>query len=281
VSRPFFSEFKTANDLVQISHGEGLIGQQLEKERSRLEQQDGIAKHQTHCAERRGRSLPRWASPGWRGAAYDARQPIAILISASVLSFCGNLQAQTPEGPREQTAGSYIAACRTPAHVRNSKPEVFHGIVDQVVEFLKSNRIVLVSDPSRKMIQSEDVISRETLLNVTKDVGASHLLYLIVYRPTTQWAKITLQCFEVSGKLVWEESGGSGMGAVSGKKGVSRALEKLEKQLMPRMGQPGLPQAKDTARRLSGLPACSYLAGHSHPHVMLRASRKTQVRHQG
>jgi hypothetical protein len=210
-----------------------------------------------------------------------SRQSIVILISASVLSFCGNLQAQTPDGSPKQIDGSYIAAYRTPAHVRNSKPDVFHAIVDQVVEFLRSNRVVMVSDPSRNMIQSEDVISRETLLNVTKDVGASHLLYLIVDRPTTQWAKITLQCFDVSGKLIWEESAGSGMGGVSGKKGVSRALEKLEKQLMPRMGQPGLPQAKDAARRLSGLPACSYLAGHSYPHVMLRASRKTQVRHQG
>jgi len=281
VSRPFFSEFKRANDLVQISHGEGLIGQQLEKERSRLEQQDGIAKHRTHCAERRGRSLPRCASPDWRGAAYDARQSIAILISASVLSFCGNLYAQTPDGPRKQTDGSYIAAYRTPAHVRNSNPDVFHAIVDQVVEFLRSKRVVLISDPSRKMIQSEDVISRGTLLNVTRDVGASHLLYLIVDRPTTQWAKITLQCFDVSGKLIWEESAGSGMGGASGKKGVSRALEKLEKQLVPRMGQPGLPQAKDTALRMSDLLACSCLAGHLHSCPTLQAYREMQVRYQG
>jgi hypothetical protein len=169
-----------------------------------------------------------------------SRQSIVILISASVLSFCGDLHAQTPDGLPKQTDGSYIAAYRTPAHVRYSKPDVFHGIVDQLVEFLNSHRVVLVSDPARKMIQSEDVMSRETLLNVTKDVGASHLLYLIVDRPTTQWVKITLECFDVSGKLIWEESVGSGMGGVSGQKGVSRTLEKLEKQLMPRMGQPGL-----------------------------------------
>ena len=169
-----------------------------------------------------------------------SRQSIVVLISTSLLSFCGNPQAQTADGPPRQTDGSYVVAFRTPAHVRNSKPDVFHGIVDQLVEFLRSNRVVLVSDPSRKMIQSQDSISRETLLNVTKDVGASHLLYLIVDRPTTQWVKITLQCFDVSGKLIWEESAGSGMGGVSGKKRVSRTLEKLEKQLMPRMGQPGL-----------------------------------------
>lgn len=209
------------------------------------------------------------------------RQSIVILISASVLGFWGNLQAQTPDGPRKQSDGSYIAAYRTPAHVRTSKPDVFHGIVDQVVEFLRSNRVVLVSDPSRKMIQSEDVISRETLLNVTKDVGASHLLYLIVDRPTTQWAKITLQCFDVSGKLIWEESAGSGMGGVSGKNGVSRALEKLEKQLRLRFGQPGLAQAKVTALRMSDLLACSYLAGHLHSRPMLPAYREIQVRHQG
>lgn len=171
----------------------------------------------------------------------------STVLLACILSVSGVLQAQTPGSSPSQTEGSYIAAYRTPTHVGRSKPAVFHGVVDEVIEFLKSNRVALVSDSSRKMIRTANAISVDSLLNVTRDVGASHLLFLSVGRPATQRVKIHLQCFDLSGNLLWEEivKGGS----LSGKKAVRNALAKLKERLTGRLGQAGLPMLQETPPR--------------------------------
>jgi hypothetical protein len=148
--------------------------------------------------------------------------------------------AQAPDPARAQAQTAYIAAFRTPAHVTRSSPEVFHGAVDSLLDLFKSKNVILASDPARPMIQTEETMPRETLLNLAKDAGAAYLLVLTVDRPAVSWLKISIQCFSVSGASLWEEHASYG-GGLSGGKALADVLKKLERQLAPRFGQPGLP----------------------------------------
>jgi hypothetical protein len=62
-----------------------------------------------------------------------------------------------------------------------------------------------------------------------------------VDRPATSWLKVTLQCYDLSGKALWEEHTSSA-GGLSGKGAPSKTIENLKKKILPRIGQPGLPK---------------------------------------
>jgi len=174
--------------------------------------------------------------------AYHLPRPLTLCLS--LIAFCLAVSparaAQAPDPAKAQAQSAYIAAFRTPAHVARSTPEVFHGAVDSVLDLFKSKNVVLASDPSRPMIQTEETMPRETLLNLARDAGGAYLLVLTVDRPAISWLKISIQCFSVSGQPLWEEHASYG-GGLSGGKALADVLKKLERQLAPRFGQPGLP----------------------------------------
>ena len=148
----------------------------------------------------------------------------------------------------QSSGGSYIAAFRTPKHVLASKPDVFHDTVGEVVDYLQANKVDLVSDPLRPRIETEDAISIESLVKISKDVGASDLLYIIVDRPVSQWLKVTVQCYELDQKLLWQESAGyTGAFDVNSKKALPEIMKRLDKRLTPRLNHPGLTLKKDSA----------------------------------
>jgi hypothetical protein len=148
----------------------------------------------------------------------------------------------------QSSSGSFLAAFRTPKHVGASKPEVFHDTVQEIVRYLESNNVDLVSDPLRGRIETQDPISTDSLVRISKDVGASYLLYIIVDRPLTQWLKVTVECYDLSGKMLWRENAGySGSFDVNSKKALPEIMKKLDKQLSARLNQPGLMLKKDAS----------------------------------
>ncbi len=186
-----------------------------------------------------------------------SRTPLLQLLGwwllAAVSAVAQSQQAQAPIAPPAQAAGSYFVAYRTPAHVSYSGPEVFHGIADEIHKFLTAKNAVLVVDPERPSFQTAELFSLESLLKLAQDAGATHLLYLIVDRPATKWVKIRFQCFDPSGKLLWEEVTQDG-GGLSGKAGVQRALNKMKKQLEARLGGPGLAVVSPVAAPAQAAP---------------------------
>ena len=148
----------------------------------------------------------------------------------------------------QSSGGSYVAAFRTPKHVMASKPDVFHETVEEVVGYLQAKKIDLVSDPLRPRIETEDAISIESLVKIAKDAGASYLLYIIVDRPVSQWLKVTVQCYDLDQKMLWQESAGyTGAFDVNSKKALPEIMKRLDKQLTPRFDHPGLMLKKDSA----------------------------------
>jgi hypothetical protein len=174
------------------------------------------------------------------------RFSFAVFFGAVVFALPGALGRRPPQNPAPPASAPqsvYIAAFRASGHVDRSSPEVFHQAVDGVLEFLKSKNVVLASDPSRPMIQTETTMPRETLLNIARDAGASYLLILTVERPVTSWLKVQFECFDLAGTALWEEHATYG-GGINGKNAVPKTLEKIRKQLEARIGQPGLPVEK-------------------------------------
>lgn len=137
--------------------------------------------------------------------------------------------------------GVYYVVYRTPAHVSRSSPEVFHEIATDLLDFLKKSDVNVVADPERGTIQTTELFSVESLLNLTKDAGATYLLYVTVDRPAAAWLKLTVQCYDLSGKILWEEHVSANSG-LSGKGAPKKTEENIEKKLVPRIGQPGLPK---------------------------------------
>jgi len=156
----------------------------------------------------------------------------------------GQIQDQPPG---KKPDGVYYVAYRAPAHVSRSSPDIFHQVAKETLELLKQNGVNVVADPERGTIETSNLFSLDSLLSLTKDAGATSLLYMTVDRPAMSWLKVTLQCYDATGKLLWEEHASVG-GGLSGKGVPSKVMESLRKKLMPRMGQPGLPKVQRPAQ---------------------------------
>jgi hypothetical protein len=169
------------------------------------------------------------------------RKGLVALTTILIGSLAASGQAQD---------GVYYVAYRTPAHVSRSSPDVFHDVANEMLDFLKKNDVNVVADPERGTIETNELFSLDSLLSLTKNAGATYLLYLTVDRPAASWLKMTVQCYDLSGKLLWEEYA-SASGGLSGKGAPSKVMENLRKKLSPRIGQPGLPNGQRTGRAAS------------------------------
>jgi hypothetical protein len=162
-------------------------------------------------------------------------------LTVAHFSVLAGVRAQSPNG-------SYIAAFRTPKHVTISKPEVFHDAVEEVVHYLEDKKVDLVIDPLRPRIETQDAISIDSLVKITKDAGASYLLYIIVDRPVAQWLKVTVQCYDLDQRMLWQASAGyTGALDVNSKKALPEIMKRLDKELAPKLDHPGLMLKKTSA----------------------------------
>lgn len=165
---------------------------------------------------------------------------IAFVVHSILLLGCLAVCA-TQSLNSAKTDGVYYVVYRTPAHISRSSPDVFHEVANEMLEFLKKNDVNIVADPERGTIQTSELFSTDSLLNLTRNAGADYLLYVTVDRPAASWLKVTLQCYDLSGKALWEEHASSA-GGLSGKGAPSKTMESLKKKVLPRIGQAGLPK---------------------------------------
>jgi hypothetical protein len=139
-----------------------------------------------------------------------------------------------PEPNSVRAAGVLFMAQRTSAHIQYSSRGVFQAIVDDLLLFLRSNRVPLANDAANQPVLTEDAVSVYSLTAVAKNVGASALLLVIVDRPLSKWVKVSVMCYEPSGGLLWEEKAQAG-GGITSKKQIEKSLRRLEKQVLIRI----------------------------------------------
>lgn len=169
-----------------------------------------------------------------------ARKSLCVV---AVICCTVTFWAQSP--PAEPSApaaghGSFLVAYRTPKHITASSPEVFHSVTQTVLSFLAENKVTVVRDSERGTIETADLMSTESMLRLAREAGAADLLYVTVDRPATKWVNITLQCYDLAGKQLWQEEAANGNGDLSGKSGLKTATRKMSEKLRARLGQPCL-----------------------------------------
>jgi len=162
------------------------------------------------------------------------------ILSAAILSTAPPA-ARGPQAPAPASPGVYFVAFRTQAHIKYSSPDVFHGFANDLIAYLKSQDVVIVEDPERGILQTDESFSTESLLNLTRNAGATSLLLATIDRPASKWLKVTVQAFDLTGTLLWAEEASSGSG-LSGGGAPAKVLKSLTKKLEPRIGGPGLPK---------------------------------------
>jgi hypothetical protein len=144
-----------------------------------------------------------------------------------------------------QSGGTFFAALRTQNHIARSDSNKFNETVDGVEQFLTFNKVVLREDPVRTKFRLESTMSKENLIHVAEDAGASYVLQLTVDRPATSWIELTMQCFDLQGKQLWEERG-SGANQFSSSGHVQKAVKKLTSRVAPKLGSDCLSQSEGT-----------------------------------
>lgn len=160
-----------------------------------------------------------------------SRRPLLL-----VATLCSAWILPARSAPVEARRGTFVMAYRTPRHISYSSPDIFHGITQTMLDFLGEHHVPVVRDPERNTIETAEVFSTESMVRLAHEAGADTLLYVTVDRPLTKWIKVTVQCYDLSGKQVWQEEASNG-GGVSGKHGLSATTAKLREKLQARVGQ--------------------------------------------
>jgi hypothetical protein len=140
--------------------------------------------------------------------------------------------------PSPQT--TYVYFQRTSWHEKYSTSEAFQQVTNEISAYLSANGVAALAEGNA--IAAGTDLPLSTVQELARDSGAAYLLYVVVDRPFSKWLKVTVQCFDASGREVWHEQASAG-GGLTGGKAPHDALQKLRDQLNLRLGQPGLHQS--------------------------------------
>lgn len=163
-------------------------------------------------------------------------------ICVFVLGICGFLWPQSspaPSAAEDNPATTFVFVQRTKGHIELSKSEVFYSVVDDVYSYLATKDVALAKDEFGGRTHAEDEVPISTVLHIARDANATYVLHLIVDRPITKWIKVTVRCYDLSGKQLWEESAADS-GGLTGIHRQHVILDRLHRLLDKRLGQPGL-----------------------------------------
>jgi len=170
--------------------------------------------------------------PGWTVSAQE------VLPSAKPQD--GPVQDHTP-------SGVFMYAYRTPTHIERSSQQVFQKAVDKVSHFLTSKNVpvrkVVQAAPSRHRepgvsedyedlsVGRDDLAPSPSLLAKARASGARYVLFLVVDRPVMSWIHLRMQCFDLSGSLLWETQSAN-TSALTGKSGLKQTLKEQKMGIM-------------------------------------------------
>jgi hypothetical protein len=145
---------------------------------------------------------------------------------------------RSPAAPTQPRV--FVFVQRTDRHAKYSKPEVFHDALTDILDYLAAKNVAIAVDEFGGRNHAEGATPLDTVFDIARDAQANSVLYFVVDRPVTKWIKISAECFDISGKSLWQEEASSG-GGLSGPHGLEVTSKKLHAQLDKRVGQAGLP----------------------------------------
>ena len=171
----------------------------------------------------------------------------AVLLLVIFSAMVSIAQEQSASPPPSTTASAsadqqkvFVFVQRTDRHSKYSSPEVFHNVLNDLLDYLKTKNVAIAVDEFGGRNHAEGATPLDTIFTIALDAKASSVMYVVVDRPVTKWLKITVQCFDMNRKQLWQEEVSSG-GGLSGGHGFEVSTKKLHAQLDKRLGQDGLP----------------------------------------
>lgn len=173
----------------------------------------------------------------------------AILLLVFLFATASLAQEQSPS-PQSAAPASVAATTeqqkvfvfvqRTDRHAKYSSPEVFHNVLNDLLDYLKTKNVAIAVDEFGGRNHAEGATPLDTIFTIASDAKASSVMYVVVDRPVTKWLKITVQSFDMNRKELWREEVSSG-GGMSGGHGFEVCTKKIRAQLDKHVGQDGLP----------------------------------------
>lgn len=146
--------------------------------------------------------------------------------------------ASAPATIKQQKVFLFVQ--RTDRHAKYSSPDVFHNVLNDLLDYLKTKNVAIAVDEFGGRNHAEGATPLDTVFTIAGDAKASSVMYVVVDRPLTKWLKITVQSFDMNRKELWREEVSSG-GGMSGAHGFEVCTKKIHAQLEKHVGQDGLP----------------------------------------
>jgi len=171
---------------------------------------------------------------------------LLLVVLTAMLSFAQEqstspLSTTPPSAvPTVDEQKVFVFVQRTDRHAKYSSPEVFHNVLNDLLDYLKTKNVAIAVDEFGGRNHAEGATPLDTIFTIARDAKASSVMYVVVDRPLTKWLKITVQCFDMNRKPLWKEEVSSG-GGLSGGHGFEVCTKKIHAQLDKRVGQDGLP----------------------------------------
>jgi|SRR5579864_239047 len=176
----------------------------------------------------------------------DLFMKTAVLLFIALMAAVCISQESTPPAPAANGSAKieqqkvFVFVQRTDRHGKYSSPDVFHNVLNDLLEYLKAKNVAVAVDEFGGRNHAESATPLDTVFSIARDARASSVMYVVVDRPVTKWLKITVQCFDMNRTQLWQEEASSG-GGFSGAHGFEVSSKKLHAQLDKRIGQLGLP----------------------------------------
>jgi hypothetical protein len=180
-----------------------------------------------------------------RHVGFLTKTAVLLVIIFSAMVFIAQEQSTSPPPTTTASASAdqqkvFVFVQRTDRHSKYSSPEVFHNVLNDLLDYLKTKNVAIAVDEFGGRNHAEGATPLDTIFTIARDAKASSVMYVEVDRPVTKWLKITVQCFDMNRKQLWQEEVSSG-GGLSGGHGFEVSTKKLHAQLDKRLGQDGLP----------------------------------------
>ncbi len=120
--------------------------------------------------------------------------------------------------------------------------EFFEAVFQEIQNTLVIFGVKVATKESELRAGTLNSVSLPNLLEAVRQQGSDSLLYVTVERRGMNISLVRLRCFDVDGKLLWEDSASNSHQLFGTEQSAARfVMKQLKKKLEPHIGKPGLP----------------------------------------